>query len=249
MTKKEDSPTNKKEETKTEPSDSQATKDSSTKSTGLQTIIITVLSTALICFLITFIALVCTGAISFGNPGSGQPSFVRTSDSDDNDRRGDWDGKKDDDKSGDKKTSRDDLVDNPNPRVKANGNLVEVKNLEFYLPSKFEAGGKNKDGAYTYNLVNDDGWAQVLVYVDSTSLSPTQYLNKVSSYLDINDDLYEVNGTKWVEAENGTSLAYSTKVGGKNYVVYYAVKLDSDATSEAMSMIPKTLYMKKIEQD
>ena len=55
-----------------------------------------------------------------------------------------------------------------------------------------------------------------------------------------------MNGTTWVQGENATSLAYATELDGTVYAVYYAVKLDSNSTAEAMSMIPKTLYMSKI---
>ena len=57
---------------------------------------------------------------------------------------------------------------------------------------------------------------------------------------------YPMNGTTWVQAENGTSLAYATRLEDKIYAVYYVVKLDSDDTAEAMQMIPKTLYMARI---
>ena len=56
------------------------------------------------------------------------------------------------------------------------------------------------------------------------------------------------NGLIWVQGETGNILAYATKLDGKVYAVIYTVKLDSDTTSEAMSMIPKTLYMKRIYQ-
>jgi hypothetical protein len=49
--------------------------------------------------------------------------------------------------------------------------------------------------------------------------------------------------------ENANALAYATKLDGKIYAIYYSVKLDSDATGEAMQMIPKTLYMKKVERE
>lgn len=249
MTKQDSSTASNKENKKTDVAPSQDLAKTP-KSTNPQTIVIAVLSTVLACFLITFVALVCTGAISFGNAETDQSSHRHSSDSGDDDNR-DNDGKPDSGhgKSGSKSSSHGKLIDNPNPRVTVNGTLAEVQNLEFYLPYQFEAGGKNKEGAYTYNLVNDDGWAQVLVYVDNSSLTPTQYLSKVSNNLDINDAEYEVNGTSWVEGENGNMLAYATKVDGKNYAVVYAVKLDSDATSEAMQMIPKTLYMKKIPQE
>ena len=69
---------------------------------------------------------------------------------------------------------------------------------------------------------------------------------KISPYLEITDKSYVMNGTNWVVGENGNSLAYATELDGIIYAVYYNVKLDSDDTAEAMQMIPKTLYMKKI---
>ena len=139
------------------------------------------------------------------------------------------------------------IIDNPNPRVKVkDANLAKVYDIEFYLPDDFEAAGRNDSGAYTYNLVDDDGWAQVLVYNEKTNLTPEQFLNKISPYLDITDKNYQMNGTSWVQAENANALAYATELDGTVYAVYYSVKLDSDATAEAMSMIPKTLYMARI---
>lgn len=200
-----------------------------------QTIVITVLATVLACFIIVLAVLLCTGVIKFSSNGNEGNQPVAT--------------KPDDDKKIPTDVDDDDtIIDNPYPKVTVKGNLVEVDDLEFYLPYAFKAGGKNKDGAYAYNLENDDGWAQVLVYAEKSSLSPTRFLNKISSYLDITDEDYEINGTEWVQAENASILAYATKLDGKIYAVYYAVKLDSDTTSEAMQMIPKTLYMKKIER-
>ena len=209
------------------------TKNTPNKNT--QTIAIAVLATALACCIITFAILLCTGVIKFDNGTKDRDETTTAK----------LDGKK----HGHSRNEDDDLIDNPNPRVTAKGNLVEVDDLEFYLPSAFKEGGKNKDGAYTFNLENDDGWAQVLVYAERSSLSPEKFLNKISSYLDITDDDYEMNGTEWVQAENASALAYATKLDGKIYAVYYSVKLDSDTTGEAMQMIPKTLYMKKIERE
>lgn len=144
-------------------------------------------------------------------------------------------------------TSGPRLVENPNPRVKVNGRLVEVGNLEFYLPYAFSPASDNgKGGVYTYNLINDDGWADVKVYKEKTSLSAERYLLSKNSGLDITDDDYRINGTEWVQAENGSVLAYATKFDGEVYAIVYAVKIDSDSTSSAMQMIPKTLRMKRI---
>ena len=221
-----------------------ATKDKPAKEVVAQpsgngkAIAIAVLATALVCLIVTVAVLLCTGVVKFSNDTDGDdPQDTSTISRHDRDGRGYKDTK-----------GNDGLVDNPYDRVEVKGKLVEVDNLEFYLPNKFDAGGKNKDGAHTYNLTNDDGWAQVLVYAEKSSLSPTSFLKKISGdSLDITDEDYEINGTEWVQGENASVLAYATKLKGKIYAVYYAVKIDSKATSEAMQMIPKTLYMKKIE--
>ena len=224
-----------KEVTKAEPRDNK-----NTGSDNGKTVAIAVLATALGCFVITFAVLAATGVIRFGGAGNEAPG---TSINGGDTTPG---GKIEKPQT---TTSDDEIITNPNTRVKVNGVLAEVDDLEFYLPKEFEAGGKNQDGAYTFNLTDDDGWAQVVVYVEKTSMSPESYLLKKSPYLDINDDEYEMNGTEWVEGENGSMLAYATELDGKVYAIIYSVKLDSDATSEAMSMIPKTLYMKRIYND
>lgn len=205
-----------------------------------KTVAIAVLATALGCFVITFAVLASTGVITFGSVDSMPPGTIVDG--------GDVTpgGKTEKPQTS---SSDDEIVTNPNSIVKVNGVLAEVDDLEFYLPKEFEAGGKNTDGAYTFNLTDDDGWAQVVVYAEETSLSPESYLLKKSPYLDITDDDYEMNGTEWVQGENGSMLAYATELDGKVYAVIYSVKLDSDATSEAMSMIPKTLYMKRVYND
>lgn len=205
-------------------------------------IAISILATTLCCFIITFAILALTGTINFNGSNTATPETNTTGTGSSSNGGGT--------STNPPSTTPDDgIIDNPNPRVRVNGFLAEAEELEFYLPDEFEAGGKNKDGAYTFNLTDDDGWAQVVVYVEDTSLSPSSYLLKKSPYLDITDDDYEMNGTEWVQGENGSMLAYATKLDGKVYAIIYSVKLDSDATSEAMSMIPKTLYMKRIYQD
>ena len=199
------------------------TKEEKTAEKGSgQAIAIIILSAILVFAVLTFTVLALTGVIKFGDNNNSETSQTETNSKEDHGRRRHHDN---------------------------DGNLVEVDDLEFYLPYAFKAGGKNKDGAYTYNLENDDGWAQVLVYAERSSLSPERFINKISDYLDITDDDYEMNGTEWVQAENANALAYATKLDGKIYAIYYSVKLDSDATGEAMQMIPKTLYMKKVERE
>lgn len=206
-------------------------------------VIIAVLATILGCFVLMFVVLTLTGVIRFGGTNNNIELIENTTGDNTNGGTGSSSGAGG---TNSKNDSDDKIIDNPNPRVKVNGTLATVGDLEFYLPKKFESGGKNSNGAYTYNLVDDDGWAQVVVYAEKSSLTPSQYLLKQSPYLDITDTDYEMNGTTWVQGENGSMLAYATELDGKIYAVIYSVKLDSDATSEAMSMIPKTLYMKKI---
>lgn len=235
------------------------------QSGGGQAIAIVVLATILSLAIILFIVLFATGVIRFGGNEGNEPT---TSDNggnqeqndDNNDKNDDdddyyshrYDGRDSDaepidDDSSSGKTSQSRIINNTHKQVKENGTLVKVGDLEFYLPNKFKAGGKNKDGAYTYNLTNDDGWAQVLVYAENSTLTPATFITKrISSYLDITNSYYRMNGTTWVQAENAYALAYATKLDGKVYAVYYSVKLDSDAASKAMQMIPKTLYMKRI---
>ncbi len=225
-----------KEVEKVEPRDNKNTSDGGNS----KTVVIAVLATALCCFVIVFAVLAATGVIRFGGVNNGTPRVITDG--------GDTtpSNKTEMPQAG---SSDDEIIVNPNTRVKVNGVLAEVDDLEFYLPKEFEAGGKNQDGAYTFNLTDDDGWAQVVVYAEETSLSPASYLLKKSPYLEITDDDYEMNGTDWVQAENASMLAYATELDGKVYAIIYSVKLDSDATSEAMSMIPKTLYMKRIYND
>lgn len=211
-----------------------------TRKTGssTQSVVIAVLATALGCFVLVFAILALTGVIKFGGDSTPAGGNSTTTTDTTGGTSGGGSGSSD---SGEK------IIQNPNPKVSVHdATHVEVGDLEFYLPDDFEAGGKNADGAYTYNLVDDDGWAQVLVFVEKTNLSPEKYLGKISSYLDITDDDYQMNGTSWVQGENASALAYATELDGTVYAVYYSVKLDSDDTAEAMSMIPKTLYMNKV---
>ncbi|MBQ6510370.1 hypothetical protein IJI94_00130 [Candidatus Saccharibacteria bacterium] len=208
-----------------------------------QSVIIAVLITA-IALMAVFIILILTGVIKLGSATmpdfNGVPGQI-----------GGFEGGNPGDGAPGQNTgtSSNSLVDNPNPRVKVNGKLAQAGNLEFYLPSKFEAASNSgKNGVYTFNLINDDGWATVTVYIEKTSLTPMQYLLSQSPTLEETDSNYEINGTSWVQAENGSMLAYATTYGDQVYALIYTVKLDSDATSEAMSMIPKTLYFSKIYQ-
>lgn len=222
------------------------TKTSETKSKGSgQTIAIIILAGVLVFTAIVFTVLFATGVIKVNNGDGPVAEEIDDDDDSDDNNRGSYRRKHNDDD-----TEKGDIIDNPNTQVKEdNATLVRVGELEFYLPRQFEYGGKNKDGATTYNLEDDDGWASVSVYSERSSLSPAAYLNKISSYLEVTDNDYQMNGTTWVQAETASTLAYATKLDGKVYAVYYAVKLDSDATAKAMQMIPKTLYMKKIVKE
>lgn len=247
--KKKEAPKSKEAE-KSTPVKTEAPKTGSSKSNG-QTIAIVILSAVLVFVILIFTVLSLTGVIKFG--GGNEPQVAEQQDSDDRDDHKN-DGRDSDaepiDDNVDYSPQKGDIISNPNKQVKeSNATLVHVGDLEFYLPRQFKYGGKNKDGAMTYNLEDDDGWASVSVYAEKSSLSPARYLNKVSSYLEVTDTDYRMNGTSWVQAETGSTLAYATKLDGKVYAVYYAVKLDSDATSKAMQMIPKTLYMQKIVKE
>lgn len=123
---------------------------------------------------------------------------------------------------------------------------AQVMNLEFCLPSDFRKGSKANDGSYVYNLVDDDGWAEVRVYATKSQQSPTQFINNLSSNLKVTNKNYSINGTTWVRAEaSNNMLAFATKSGDYLYAVLYTIKLDSDDTYEAWDMIPKTLYVNK----
>ena len=226
----------KKSSTKEKAVKAEAPKPAAPTTNSSQSVIIAVLATVIVCIIIVFGVLLATGVIKFGaNTDRDLPM---------NDTTGQTPN--DTEKNPGNSTSKK-IIDNPNKKVAVkNSTPVNVKDLEFYLPDDFELGGKNNDGAYTYNLVDDDGWAQVLVYAEKSNLTPEKYLMKISPYLDITNTNYEMNGTTWVEAENGNALAYATELDGMIYAIYYSVKLDSDETAEAMQMIPKTLYMKRI---
>ena len=139
-----------------------------------------------------------------------------------------------------------DLVDNPNPRITRNAQFFEILNLEFYLPFEFKNVINNKKGIYEIKLQNDEGKAEVVVYVESTNMKVENYLKKRNSDLVITNTDYELNGTTWVEASNASTLAYATNFGSEIYAIFCNVELDSKATAGAMEMIPKTLYMKKL---
>lgn len=209
------------------------------KNPNFQTTLIAVLSTIIILMLI-FISLIFTGVIKIGDsPKNRTNNSSETDQTRTRQKPSNKSAKTDDDEN---------LIKNPNPRVKINGKLMKAAALEFYLPDDFVAASSNPtgDGVYTYNLEDDDGWATVNVYVEKTSDDPTAYLMSKNSTLEVTDEAYEMNGQTWIQAENGSSLAYATKYGDHVYAIIYVVKIDSDETSEAMSMLPKTLYFPKL---
>lgn len=145
-------------------------------------------------------------------------------------------------------SSQGDLIDNPNARVTIKGaRLVEVGDLEIYLPMSFKPASTNgKSNKYVYNLEDDDGWADVKIYVEETTKDLGNYMTSKDSLLKLKNSTYYMNGTSWMEMESGSSLAYGTRLGDKIYMVILNTKLESDDTAEAASMIPKTLRLKKI---
>lgn len=138
------------------------------------------------------------------------------------------------------------LVENPFIRVSANGNLIEVENLEFYLPYSFTKAESTKSGEYRYVLDNAESQAEVVVYVERSNSTPQNYLKKKINSLSITNQSYSVNGYSWLEASSEDELAYVAKFGNEMYAVICTVKMDSSTTVEATKMIPKTLYMKKV---
>ncbi len=208
-----------------------------------QSVVIAVLATVIACAVIVLVVLIATGVIKFGGGSNGSDTTSSNTGSSNSGGSNDSGG------SGGSTGESSDrkLIENTYPFVPVDDTTAAiVGELTFYLPDDFDAGGKNSDGAFTYNLNDDDGWAQVLVYAEEADLSPQDFLLKIGPTLEITDMNYPMNGTTWVQAENGTSLAYATRLEDKIYAVYYVVKLDSDDTAEAMQMIPKTLYMARI---
>ena len=151
------------------------------------------------------------------------------------------------DETGRTSTGSGELITNPNGRVAVNNaTLIEVGDFEVYLPKNFTAARGNGNGKYTYNLTDDDGWADVKIYAEKTNADLLTYMSKKDSLLKLTNSTYYMNGTSWAEMESGSSLAYGTRLGDMIYVVILNVKLESDATSEAEQMIPKTLRLKRI---
>ncbi len=161
------------------------------------------------------------------------------------------DGLDDEDLKGDKANGSEkgprEVIENPNARVTVKGaQLIEVDDFEFYLPKGFELAKGSDNGKYVYNLMDDDGWADVKVYTEKTGADVAAYIQKKDSLLRLTNSEYKINGTNWIEMESGSSIAYGTKLNGVIYVVIFNVKLESDVTNEAEQMIPKTIRLKRI---
>ncbi|MBQ7202261.1 hypothetical protein IJS18_02645 [Candidatus Saccharibacteria bacterium] len=138
------------------------------------------------------------------------------------------------------------LINNPNPRITRNAQFFEILNLEFYLPFEFKNVINNKKGVYEIKLQNDEGKAEVVVYVERATMKADKYLKRKDSSLVVTNTDYTINGTTWVEASSTSTLAYATNFGTLIYAIFCNVEMDSAATANAMEMIPKTLYMKKL---
>ncbi len=221
----------------------------STKGEGAsqkQIIIISVLASVLSCVVLFLIIAFATGMIKFGGAEQDNIAGGATGGVTSNAAGGSTGG------AGTTTDGGAGMMDNPNPKVKVNGNLVSVENLEFYLPKHFEKGseaGGGSESETVYNLVNDDGWADVKIYVEKTEKDARDYLLSKNSNLTIEQDAWVVNGWSWstAYAAKGAIQAWATNYGEDYvYAIILTVKLDSDESNEAAMMIPKTLYFTKI---
>lgn len=197
-----------------------------------QAIIIAVLATALVCVILVFVILALTGIIRFGGnePRPNEPGGYAPTSVDEPNPQG----------------TNTTPTDNTPAGTTAGGvtcyedTRVQVGKLEFCLPNEFEYGAAS-DGAYNYNLVDDDGWAEVKVYAEKSSQTPTQFITNLSDNLKVTNQNYTINGTTWVRAEAGDyMLALSTKKDNLLYTIFFTIKLDSDNTDEAWSKILST---------
>ncbi len=215
-----------------------------------QTIIISVLATVLGCVVVFLIIAFATGMISFNNNGQANNMADGNSSGNGSDMGGS--SSNGSGGSGDSGSDGSELMDNPNPKVAVkNGTLVSVGNLEFYLPKHFEKGseaGGGSESETVYNLVNDDGWADVKIYVEKSGKDARDYLLSKNSRLTIEQDAWVINDWPWSQAyaAEGAIQAWATNYGDFVYAIILTVKLDSDESNEAAMMIPKTLYFTKI---
>lgn len=137
------------------------------------------------------------------------------------------------------------LVDNTYSRPKANGRLIEVENLSFYLPYGFKT-GMTTGGVWHYELDDGDGKAEVEVYVEKNGAKPEKFIKDKVENVTISNAELSLNGVTWVEASNSSTMAYATRFGEYIYAVIYTVQQDSKATNDATQSLAKTLYMKKV---
>ena len=218
------------------------------KTSQKQTVIISVLATVLGCVVIFLVIAFATGMIGFNN--NGQANNMAGGGADGGDTSADGSG--DHGSSGGQADNGSQLIDNPNPKVEVKtGNKVSVGNLEFYLPKHFEMGsqaGGGTESETVYNLVNDDGWADVRIYVEKTNKDARDYLLSKNSRFEIDQDAWVINGWSWstASAAKGGIQAWATNYGDYVYAIILTVKLESDQSNEAAMMIPKTLYFTKI---
>lgn len=197
--------------------------------TSAQPIVIAVLSTVLICAILAVVILFATGTIRIS--GGNSTGNSATTDA------GSTGGN----------APKNEQKNDTTPAGTTVGGVtcyddtrVQVGNLEFCLPDDFKYGATS-GGVYSYNLVDDDGWAEVKVYAEKTSQTPTQFITNLSSNLKVTNQNYTLNGATWVRAEAGDyMLALSTRKGELVYTIFFTVKLDSDDTREAWNKILTT---------
>ena len=213
---------------------SKVTKDTAkeTKSSN-QSIIIAVLATALVCIVLVIVVLALTGVLRIGKNDSGETSNTSTTTTvNSGDSTEPTEEPKDDSPSTAGVT--------PGGVTCYNDTRVQAGKLEFCLPKHFgygEAGGE----VSSYILEDDEGWAEVKVYVKQTQQSPTQFITNLSPNLKVTNQNYKVNDVTWVRAEAGDyMLALATKHDGYIYAIFYSIKLDSDSTTKAWDMILET---------
>ena len=212
--------------------ESQAIITSLREKSNAQAIVIAILTTIIGCIIVVLGVLVATGVIQFSNNDTSEAT-ISTS--------GKAEPSSDDTKNGKHRGDGGSTAGTTKGGVTCyDDTRVQAGKLEFCLPDDFQFGAAS-DGVYSYNLTDDEGWAEVKVYVEKTSKTPTQVITNLSSNLKVTNQNYTVNGTTWVRAEAGDyMLALSTKHGDSIYTIFYTIKLDSDDTREAWKMILTT---------
>ena len=203
------------------------------KNSNVAGIVIAVLITIIVCAAGGFIALLATGILKFNTEKTANTSIPAPTDIE----------PVDNEPAPDTKTSTT-TDTNPFASRYHDETLVGVDDLSFYLPDDFEF-GELRDGVYVYNLVDDDGWADVKVYSENSNLTAASYINDVIKNTKVVDYDQSINGTSWTRAESSDNiLVFATKVDNHVYCVLLTIKLESEDTREAWSMISRTLYIK-----